>query len=200
MRRTFADIAREGIEKDVESMAEIFAVTSMGTAYHTVALSPSAERMYFKSRLPETFDPDSSKAITNEALVERSKVGLAIAAKLALDVYELIESSSRTSDANESYGRRIADTGLVLAAISAGVSKVGGSEADVQRGAWGAGMSSYMSAIELSGRIGTRPTVAQFADSESPLRRYLYDVRGSVTETVYDALVDNVNTVTSERS
>lgn len=190
-------------DKDhVHDAADLFAVTAMGTAYHTFAQHSSDEVMFRRIKLPRMFDPELDYHIEQGELVEKALNGLAHAAELAMTIEQMIRASrSRelVAKKNLALGRLLATTGVTLAVIKDGVANLRMDEVGMQEAAMQAAAASYEKSIDLTKQLGVRPTFAQFADNRSPLMQYLNIDEASVAQPVYEALVSEI-TVAEEQS
>lgn len=177
---------------DFFSAADLFAMTSIGTAYHTFAQPKSKHVMYRRVKIPRLVDSETEQRVTHEELVRKTQTGLAQAADLAVMIENMVQERQPVDRANEWLGRSLATTGMDLAALEADLTSLRLDEEDMQWESWQAAQGAYLRTIELSGKIGARPTVAQLADDQSPLRRYLHDNKESVSQMVYRTLLEQI--------
>lgn len=192
VERSFAQIVTSGQPDDIVDAADLFAQTAMGTAYHTFAQHQSSERMYRNVRLPDMIDRETKERLSEEELLERTQRGLSSAAELAAVIEEMTfkgRSPELISKKNLVLGRSLATTAVGLAVVKHRVAYLRLDEADMQDAARIAAQDTYNASLDLTKRLGVRPTFAQFADDHSPQMQYLSTDPGSVSQPVYASLV-----------
>ncbi|MBC7512244.1 hypothetical protein H7142_01110 [Candidatus Saccharibacteria bacterium] len=194
--RAFGTIKDIGSEQDIREAADFFATTAIGTAHHAFLQREGDDVMYHRAKLPKMVNAEADYYTSQEELIEEAASGLRYAADLADAIETGVLEGSPVHRMNERLGRSLARTGLTLAVISQNVSSERDDMVGMQYLAWQAGQGAYTRTVELSGRIGARPTIAQLADEQSPLRRYMNDDPDSVSDDVYRLIVYEVESQT----
>lgn len=193
VEQSFAQIVSGGEQDDIEGAADLFAQTAMGTAYHTFAQHQSADIMYRNVRLPDMLDRETQeRRLTQDDLLERAQRGLSHAAELAGVIEEMTfkgRSPELVSKKNLVLGRSLATTGVTLAVITDRVAYLRMNAVDMQDAARLAAQKTYEASLDLTMKLGVRPTFAQFADSRSPLMQHLSTDHESVSQPLYTTLV-----------
>lgn len=190
--RVFGTIKDVGSEQDIREAATFFATTAIGTAHHAFLQRDGDDVMYHRAKLPIMVNTETDHYVAQEELIEEAAAGLRYAAELSDEIETGVLERSPVRRTNERLGRSLARTGLTLAVISQNVSAQRDDPTGMQHLAWQAGQGAYTRTVELSGRIGARPTIAQLADEQSPLRRYMNDDPDSVSDDVYRLIVHEV--------
>lgn len=186
MAETLAKVHEDGDEADQESAATIFALASVGTAYHTVAEGMLDKRMHFRVRLPSMME--QGVRLTHNDLMDQAHEGLAHAAGLSLQILEMTNERQNTKKVSEKLGRSLARIGMGLAAVADTVPDMRLDEAGMQEAAYHAAGKIHHESIRLSGQISARPSVAQLADYQSPLRHHMYESRHFATDMVLNSV------------
>lgn len=193
--RTFGSIVEKADGGLTADVSDLFAVTTMGTAYHTFAQHSSDEVGHRRIKLPVMYDPETEHRTTQGELIAKAQHGLAHAAELAVIIEEMVykgRSPELIAKKNLILGRSLATTGVTLAVIKGEVADLQLNESGVQEEARLAAQASYEKSINLTKLLGTRPTLAQFADERSPLMQHLSSNEDSVTQPVYVTLVSEI--------
>lgn len=191
--QAFERIGSTGDRDDTLELAEMASYLAIGTAYHLFAQKEAKRVMYRRVRIPRMIDPETGKRTSEQELVESAQAGLAHAAQLAIVIDEMVNEERSIGKQNEQLGLSLATTGMTLAVIGDSVASLRDDAEDMQWHTWQAAQGSYLRTFELSGLIGVRPTFAQLADDQSPYRRYLNDDSESVTQTVFETLINEVD-------
>jgi hypothetical protein len=193
--RTFQEITNAQAVEDVTDAANLLAMTTMGTAYHTFAQHQSDEVMFRRIKLPRMWDAETEHRTTQEELIDRAQTGLAQAAELASVIEEMVHggrSPELVSRRNLMLGRSLATTGVTLAVIKDRVAYLHLYEAGMHESAMQAAHGAYEASLDLTNQLGVRPTLAQLADDRSPLMQHLSNDPESVSQPVYETLVSEV--------
>jgi hypothetical protein len=85
-------------------------------------------------------------------------------------------------------GASLANTGLLAAAVADNVAALRLGKVEMQDASYEAATRAYVGMLELSGKIGVRPTLAQIANKHSPLMQHIYRDRHSLSQGVYTRL------------
>lgn len=192
----FGEVVATGGEQQTKDLADLLAITAMGTAYHTYAQNSADEVMFRRIKLPRMFDADTKRYTTQAELVEKAQYGLAHAAGLVSVIDEMVykgRSREQITKKGLALGRSLATTGVTLAVIKDGVANLRLDEVDMQEEARLAAQASYEKSVNLTKQLGTRPTLAQFADDRSPWMQYLNTDEASVSQPVYETLVSRIS-------
>lgn len=198
--RAFDRIVETGNENDIENVSNLLALTSFGTAYHVFAEHDAERVMYRRAKIPRLINPDTKERVTQDDLLASAQTGLANAADLAMMIETLLiedKPSKQLQKKSRSLGRILAPTGATLAAIQAGAADLHTDEEGMQWYTWLAAQGAYLRMLELSGKIDTRPTIAQLPDTHSPLRRFMNDDQQFTNKTTHKVLLEEVEEAAS---
>lgn len=196
VERSFGQIVASGQSENIIEAASLFAQTAMGTAYHTFAQNQSEEVMYRNVRLPDMMDRETLERLEQEELIAHAQDGLVRAAELATVIEEMAfkdRSPELIAKKTLMLGKSLAKTGVTLAVITDGVADLRFDESYMQDAARLAAQKSYKTSLDLTKKIGVRPTFAQFADSHSPLMQHISTDPESLSQPVYDSLVGELD-------
>lgn len=180
--------------EDLRRVSDVTAVAALGTAHHAFG-EPEADNLAFRRiKIAKVFDPKTHEHLTADKLLASIQTGLANSAELAAEIEERTLERKDTMKPSDKLGRMLATVGFAAAALHDGIDRQYGNEADVQHVSWLSARAASQRALDLSDTIGTRPTVAQLPDDQSPLRRYMNDNPWLVPAPAYGILLDEVNT------
>lgn len=187
-----------GDERVVDELAELFASMSYGTAYHlyaedaAFATDPAKIRMYRQVWLPEMVDPETGRVLERAELMDHTISGLAHAAELATQIQDNHEQYFDNTNNKKKLGATLAHQGVNLSVLAGHVTGHHGTIEQVQANVFMAAEKGRVRMLELSGRTGSRPTAAQLADEQSPLRRYLNDNPSALSREGYRILREEI--------
>ncbi|HRF28037.1 MAG TPA: hypothetical protein PL051_00120 [Candidatus Saccharibacteria bacterium] len=188
----------EGDPRNVRDLTRVLATAAFGTAYHLYAEDmmflddPSQLKMYRQVVLPELQDAETGEEIPKEKQMEAALTGLVGASRLARKIEEehAIGNIDHTQD-NYDLGVALTHQGARLSVLAGNVSGRG-DELRVRANALIAAGKGMVGMLELSGRIGSRPTFAQLGDEQSPWRRYLHDEQAVISQRAHKILLEEI--------
>jgi hypothetical protein len=190
--RTMDKSENYGME-DLRAISDLTAMTTLGTAHHAFG-EPEAENLAFRRiKIARVYDPKTSEHLTAPKLLGTIETGLKHSVDLAADVEERTLERKDTTKRSDQLGRLLATVGFAAAALHDGIDRQHGSDVDVQQVSWLSARAASQRALDLSDTIGTRPTVAQLPDEQSPLRRYMNDNPWLVPSPAYGVLLDKIS-------
>ncbi len=190
--QAFDRIVETGNEENVKNISNLLALTSFGTAYHVFAEHDADRVMYRRAKIPTMINPDTKERVSQDDLLALAQVKLANAADLAMEIEQARIEGKPLRKKSRMLGRVLAPAGATLATIEADVAHMNGDEKDMQWHTWRAAQGSYLRMLELSGKLDTRPTVAQLADEHSPLRRFMNDDQEFMNKATHTAVLEEV--------
>ena len=179
---TFQYLANGENDEDLASFARLASVTGFGAAYHLFTERYKGEVMNKMVCLPVLYEEENGNVLNpqqaRDHLLEIARSGLCEAGNSAEGIRE---HPARSAKQQEQLGRLLANVSLAFAAIAEQIWNDNPESAETaQINVWVAGELMKQHVLRITDRTGAIPTVAQLADSNSPLRRDLVDDPGEI--------------------
>lgn len=170
----------------------VLAVVAFGTAYHLYAENRGLTSMYRRVRLVEITDPTTGERLTEQELADMTSSGLEAAEGLASGIEQRVLAHKPHDHTDIILGKTLAHTGARLAVVDKGINRWPDEPRSQQDAVYGFTFLAHQQMLELSGKLGARPTMAQLPDEQSPLRRYLNDDSLAINQANYTILKESI--------
>ena len=178
----------------VDSLGSLLSSVALGTSYHLYAQQDAQKVMYRRVKIPRLDNRSSYDG--SEDIVDEGLDLIKDAAIRANSIQEKVLVGEPIEKDNRKLGRSLARAGVTLAVVDISDTILPNrdnlTDRDIQNTTWFEVQRAYQMMLELSGTIGSRPTVAQLADEQSPLRRHMNDDRAFVAQRAHTVLLEQI--------
>ncbi len=200
LQRTFEEGMRELSAGDADQLARFTSEVGLGSAYHLFVQHDADMVGERRVKLPIVQDDSTDERFYRKDLAIITEFWL-MAAGLEANAIEKAHRKNRGIEArSRRLGRSLAEAGIYAAVLAERVPQQQGSEEKMQWHAWKAAQDSMRHMLELTNKIGERPTVAALMDSHSNFSQYLYADNEFMPLDVYDLLQDQIRTLQREEA
>lgn len=156
-------------DDDIAFVAPLLAASGLNSSWYGFARNHENEVMRRRLELPRLIDETLMWRETRDGLLCKTREGLATAAQLAGLLAEAIAENRQRTRLFTRTGRTIGNSSLQLACVTIGNVPYGLSPFEIQALARQHGLEALMMSRRAVAEVGVLPSVAQLADTDSPL-------------------------------